>query len=81
VHAIAVVREGSGPEVLLVHGGASPRSTWTGLGHLARRWQLAFAAGRRAEALAGTVEALAGTVEAVTRSPPTSAHSARWPGS
>jgi pimeloyl-ACP methyl ester carboxylesterase len=41
--AIAVVREGSGPEVLLVHGGASPRSTWAGLGHLATRWQLVFA--------------------------------------
>lgn len=31
---LAVVREGSGDEVLLVHGGASPRSTWPALGAL-----------------------------------------------
>ncbi|MEU5880209.1 alpha/beta fold hydrolase [Spirillospora sp. NPDC047279] len=39
---IAVVREGSGPEVLLVHGGASPRTTWAGLDPLADRWTLTF---------------------------------------
>jgi pimeloyl-ACP methyl ester carboxylesterase len=39
---IAVVREGTGPEVLLVHGGASPQTTWSGLEHLSRRWTLAF---------------------------------------
>lgn len=39
---ITVVREGSGPEVLLVHGGASPPTTWAGLAGLARRWTLVF---------------------------------------
>ncbi|MEA2158702.1 MAG: hypothetical protein QOD66_1082 [Solirubrobacteraceae bacterium] len=38
---IAVVREGEGPEVLLVHGGASPRTTWGALASLAARWTLA----------------------------------------
>ncbi len=38
--AVAVVRKGAGPEVLLVHGGASPETTWSGLGHLAERWTL-----------------------------------------
>ena len=38
-----VEREGSGPEVLLVHGGASPRRTWRGLEPLAARWTLAYA--------------------------------------
>jgi pimeloyl-ACP methyl ester carboxylesterase len=42
VSAIAVIREGQGPEVLLVHGGASPATTWSGLAHLSRRWTLAF---------------------------------------
>jgi pimeloyl-ACP methyl ester carboxylesterase len=41
--AISVVREGNGPEVLLVHGGASPRTTWSGLAPLASRWTLVFA--------------------------------------
>jgi pimeloyl-ACP methyl ester carboxylesterase len=41
--AIHVVRTGDGPEVLLVHGGASPTTTWTGLEPLARRWTLAYA--------------------------------------
>jgi pimeloyl-ACP methyl ester carboxylesterase len=41
--AIAVVREGSGPEVLLVHGGASPATTWSGIASLSRRWTLAYA--------------------------------------
>ena len=37
------MRQGDGPEVLLVHGGASPEATWSGLEHLSRRWTLAFA--------------------------------------
>jgi pimeloyl-ACP methyl ester carboxylesterase len=40
---IAIVREGTGPEVLLVHGGASPQTTWSGLEHLSRRWTITFA--------------------------------------
>jgi pimeloyl-ACP methyl ester carboxylesterase len=39
---IAVVRRGTGPELLLVHGGASPQTTWSGLEHLSRRWTLTF---------------------------------------
>ncbi|WP_369213440.1 alpha/beta fold hydrolase [Streptomyces flavofungini] len=38
---VVVVRTGSGPEVLLVHGGASPRTTWGALSALADRWTLA----------------------------------------
>ncbi|HEV3129947.1 MAG TPA: hypothetical protein VGY32_13250, partial [Solirubrobacteraceae bacterium] len=41
--AITVLREGSGPEILLVHGGASPETTWGALRPLAARWTLAFA--------------------------------------
>ena len=41
--AIAVVREGEGPEVLLVHGGASPSTTWAGLEPLSSRWTLVYA--------------------------------------
>jgi pimeloyl-ACP methyl ester carboxylesterase len=41
VSELAVVREGEGPEVLLVHGGASPPTTWAGLESLAARWTLA----------------------------------------
>ena len=41
--AIAVIREGTGPEVLLIHGGASPATTWSGLDQLTQRWTLAFA--------------------------------------
>lgn len=37
-----MVREGSGPEVLLVHGGAGPRTTWRALAPLADRWTLAY---------------------------------------
>jgi pimeloyl-ACP methyl ester carboxylesterase len=37
-----VIHEGSGPEVLLVHGGASPRTTWHALECLCPRWRLAF---------------------------------------
>jgi pimeloyl-ACP methyl ester carboxylesterase len=40
---IAVVRQGEGPEVLLVHGGASPATTWSALAPLSGRWTLAFA--------------------------------------
>ena len=39
---IAVVREGEGPELLLVHGGAGPRTTWGALMPLAQRWTLAL---------------------------------------
>jgi pimeloyl-ACP methyl ester carboxylesterase len=42
VSAIEVVRQGTGPEVLLVHGGASPATTWSGLDQLTQRWALAF---------------------------------------
>jgi pimeloyl-ACP methyl ester carboxylesterase len=37
---IVVTREGRGPELLLVHGGASPRATWRALRPLAARWTL-----------------------------------------
>src|SRR3954447_9731209 len=37
---VAVTREGAGPEVLLVHGGASARTTWGALAPLAARWTL-----------------------------------------
>jgi pimeloyl-ACP methyl ester carboxylesterase len=40
--AIAVHREGEGPEVLLVHGGASPSTTWGALAPLRARWTLAL---------------------------------------
>jgi pimeloyl-ACP methyl ester carboxylesterase len=39
---VAVTRTGTGPEVLLVHGGASPATTWSGLERLSERWTLAF---------------------------------------
>jgi pimeloyl-ACP methyl ester carboxylesterase len=42
VEAVCVIRAGSGPEVLLVHGGASPRTTWGALDALKPRWTLAF---------------------------------------
>lgn len=38
---IALSCEGKGPEVLLVHGGASPATTWSGLEPLKGRWTLA----------------------------------------
>ena len=41
--AIAVTRTGTGPEVLLVHGGASAATTWSGLEPLSERWTLAYA--------------------------------------
>ncbi len=37
-----VVRAGSGPEILLVHGGAGPRTTWGALSVLTDRWTLAY---------------------------------------
>lgn len=37
-----MVRAGSGPEVLLVHGGAGPRTTWGALSVLTDRWTLAY---------------------------------------
>ena len=40
---VAVIRRGTGPEVLLVHGGASPEATWSGLEPLTRRWTLVLA--------------------------------------
>ena len=43
MNAIHVMREGRGADVLLVHGGASPPTTWAGLRPLASRWTLAFA--------------------------------------
>ena len=39
--AISVTREGEGPEVLLVHGGASADATWGALAPLGERWTLA----------------------------------------
>lgn len=39
---VVVTRAGVGPEVLLVHGGASPTTTWSGLERLRERWTLAF---------------------------------------
>lgn len=42
VDAVCVIREGSGPEVLLVHGGASPRTTWSALETLKPSWMLAL---------------------------------------
>src|SRR5438045_9004916 len=41
--AITVRREGRGPPVLLVHGGATPRTTWSSLRPLAKRWTLVVA--------------------------------------
>jgi pimeloyl-ACP methyl ester carboxylesterase len=35
-----VLRKGAGPEILLVHGGASPDATWGALAPLQRRWTL-----------------------------------------
>ena len=41
MNAVAVIREGEGPEVLLVHGGASPETTWGALAPLRAGWTLA----------------------------------------
>jgi pimeloyl-ACP methyl ester carboxylesterase len=40
VSPISVTREGEGPEILLVHGGASPDATWRTLAPLGARWTL-----------------------------------------
>ena len=40
---IAVSRTGKGPEILFVHGGASPATTWRGLEGLSDSWTLLFA--------------------------------------
>ncbi|HVY77722.1 MAG TPA: hypothetical protein VG898_04365 [Solirubrobacterales bacterium] len=37
---VFVRRQGSGPELLLVHGGASPGATWEALAPLGARWTL-----------------------------------------
>src|SRR5687768_17114749 len=42
MNAVSVIREGEGPEVLLVHGGASPETTWGALAPLRARWTLAL---------------------------------------
>ena len=39
---IAVTRQGDGPEIVLVHGGASATTTWQGLESLTARWTLTF---------------------------------------
>jgi pimeloyl-ACP methyl ester carboxylesterase len=43
VTRIAVTRAGRGPEVLLVHAGASPETTWGALTPLSARWTLVYA--------------------------------------
>jgi len=42
VTGIVVTRQGTGREVLLVHGGASPATTWSPLERLSARWRLAI---------------------------------------
>jgi pimeloyl-ACP methyl ester carboxylesterase len=42
VTEISVKRAGTGPEILLVHGGASPDTTWGALAPLRARWTLAL---------------------------------------
>jgi pimeloyl-ACP methyl ester carboxylesterase len=39
---VVVTRQGEGPEVLLVHGGASAQTTWGALRPLQERWTLAL---------------------------------------
>jgi pimeloyl-ACP methyl ester carboxylesterase len=41
--AIATRREGQGPEILLVHGGAPPERTWAALRPMTSRWTLVTA--------------------------------------
>ncbi len=43
VEDIVVANKGSGPRVLLVHGGASPATTFGALDQLASRWTLSYA--------------------------------------
>ncbi|MEX2448627.1 MAG: alpha/beta hydrolase [Solirubrobacterales bacterium] len=40
--ALAVIRKGRGPEILLVHGDTRPYSTWEALAPLQARWTLAL---------------------------------------
>jgi len=40
---LAVRTEGAGPEVLLLHGGAGPPTTWRGLEPMAGRWTMRYA--------------------------------------
>jgi pimeloyl-ACP methyl ester carboxylesterase len=40
-NSVVVRRSGQGPELLLVHGGAGPLTTWRGLEPLSARWTLA----------------------------------------
>ncbi len=42
MNGVAVLREGEGSEILLVHGGASPSTTWAPLAPLKGRWTLGF---------------------------------------
>ncbi len=42
VDPISVIRAGAGRDVLLVHGGAGPRTTWSALESLKPRWTLAL---------------------------------------
>lgn len=37
---VSVIRKGTGPEILFVHGGAGPSTTFGALDHLAARWTL-----------------------------------------
>ena len=42
MNGVSVLREGEGSEILLVHGGASPSTTWAPLAPLKGHWTLAF---------------------------------------
>lgn len=42
MNRISVIRNGEGPEILLIHGGASPEATWGALAPLRARWTLAL---------------------------------------
>ncbi|WP_067693400.1 alpha/beta fold hydrolase [Nocardia jejuensis] len=39
---LTIREEGTGTPVVFVHGGAGPKSTWTGLNALSERWRLMF---------------------------------------
>ncbi|MEV0339661.1 alpha/beta hydrolase [Nocardia sp. NPDC050713] len=40
MQALTILEHGTGPAVALVHGGAGPKATWTGLDSLSARWTL-----------------------------------------
>ena len=40
--ALQVRSEGAGPDVLLIHGGAGPETTWAGVEGLAARWAMRY---------------------------------------